>query len=182
MEVTPERVRIRMNRTAVALLAIAGFICTGGAVWVCTWLPVMFAEPLGWMIACSTAAGISGFVTVLLARRFFSRRVGLVIDRHGVIDQISYLGVGKIRWADIKRLRLVSIIGVKFVVIRVYDPVRYIKRGNILQRCLKSMTGVAIGYPVTLTMPLFDAPASEIMSAINQFFDQARGRRVSPPA
>jgi hypothetical protein len=142
----------------------------------------MLAEPLVWMIACWLAAGISALITVLLVRRFFSRRMGLVIDRHGIIDQMSYLGVGKVRWADIRRIRRVSILGAKFVVIHLYDPGRYIKRGNILQRSLKAMTGVAIRYPVTLALPLFADPADEVMAVINRFFDLATGHRVSPPA
>jgi hypothetical protein len=182
MEVTPERVRVRIRRMAVALLAFGGLASTVALVWLCIRLPGAVTEPLGWMVACSTAAFISGCLTVLLVRRFISRRFGLVIDRHGVIDQMSYLGVGKIRWADIKRMRLVSILGIKFVVIRVYDPGRYIKRGNVLQRCLKSMSGMAMGRPIPFTLMLFDAPAGPIMEAIKQFFDQARGRRVSPPA
>lgn len=183
MEITHERARVRINRTAVALLALAGLACTVGLAWACTrLLPVTSTGALGWMIAGWLVAGISGFATVLLVRRLFSRRVGLVIDRHGIIDQLSYLGVGKIRWADIKRLRLVSILGIKFVVIRVYDTRRYINRGNFLQRWLKSLNGAALGHPVILTFLLFNAPADQIMPTITHFFDQAMGRRVSPSA
>jgi hypothetical protein len=182
METTPERVRIRLNRTAVALLALAGLAVTAAGAWACAWVPLVFGAPLWLMIVGWFSVSILGLVTVLLVRRFFSRRVGLVIDRHGITDQMSYLGTGKVRWADIKRMRLRSILGIKFVVIHVYDPQRYIKRGNFLQRCLKAMNGVAIGRPVTLTLFLFDAPADQIMSAVSHFFDQATGRRVSPPA
>lgn len=183
MEITRERARVRIDRTAVALLALAGLACTVGLAWACTrLLPVASTGALGWMIAGWLVAGVSGFTTVLLVRRLFSRRVGLVIDRHGIVDQLSYLGVGKIRWADIKRMRLVSILGIKFVVVRVYDPHRYIRRGNLLQRWLKSMNGAALGYPVIFTLPMFDAPADRIMPTITHFFDQAMGRRVSPSA
>jgi hypothetical protein len=182
MEVTQERVRVRINRTAVALLSLMGLGCAAGLAWACIRLHVTGAGSFSAMVAGWMAVGISGFVTLLLVRRLFSRRMGLVIDRHGIVDQLSYLGVAKIRWADIKRLRLVSILGIKFVVIRVYDPRRYIIRGNVLQRSLKSMHRAIAGYPVIFTLPMFAAPADDIMSAINHFFDQAMGRRVSPSA
>jgi hypothetical protein len=182
MEVTRERVRVRINRTAVALLSLAGIALSVGLAWACIGLHVTGVGSFGVVAAGYIAVGISGFITLLLVRRLFSRRMGLVIDRHGIVDQLSYLGVGKIRWADIKRLRLVSVLGIKVVVIRVYDPQRYVDRGNVLQRFLKSMYRATMAHPVIFTLPMFAAPAGDIVAAINHFFDQAMGRRVSPSA
>ena len=123
---------------------------------------------------------VFGALSGLTIAQLFGRKPGLVVDRQGLIDHTTHLGVGRIDWAEVRGLRTVKIRMNKFLVIDVHDPARFVDRGNVAQRILRAGNLRVQGSPVALSSILLEAGFDRMTDVVRRFFDQAKGNGRPP--
>jgi hypothetical protein len=123
---------------------------------------------------------VFGVLSLLAIARLFDRRPGLVVDRQGLIDRTTHLGVGRINWTEVRDLRIVKMRMNKFLVIDVHDPDRFLDRGNVLQRLLRAGNLRAQGSPIALSSNLLEIGFDRMTHVVRCFFDQAKDNGKPP--
>lgn len=69
-----------------------------------------------------------GLCFVAIGSRMFSKKQGLVIDKHGMTDNSSASSAGLIAWSDIESIRVLKIYNQKMILLKVSNPMDYINR------------------------------------------------------
>lgn len=103
------------------------------------------------------AAGIAsivffGLCLFFLARKLFDNKPGLVIDRHGIIDNTSAFNVGLVEWTDITGIEVLQIASTKLMMVHTDKPDKYIARAkSALARRLMKTNHNMYGSPLSIT-------------------------------
>jgi hypothetical protein len=92
-----------------------------------------------------------GLCTIVAFRKFFDKKVGLVINREGIMDNSSGVSAGLVVWSDIKEIKTYSVSGQKFLMFIVKNPQDYIdKEANPLKRKAIEMNFKIYGSPISI--------------------------------
>jgi len=109
-------------------------------------------RPAAWIIT-SEASLVVGFIGAVVCTftfiiwfiRLVDMRPALVLDTHGLLDQTTLLGIGRIAWDDVHALRLMRgrphkrfnfQRGPRVLALDVSDPERYLKQASLPARWL----------------------------------------------
>jgi uncharacterized membrane protein len=90
-----------------------------------------------------------GFVTIIIFRKIFGRRPGLIINSTGIIDNSTGFSTKHIKWENIIGIKSFNIIVVKFIVVIINNPEEYFKRYKMGKLDYK-MTGSPINIYTTV--------------------------------
>jgi hypothetical protein len=93
-----------------------------------------------------------GLCAIVAFRKLFDKKVGLVINREGIIDNSSGVSAGVVLWSDIKKIETCSVAGQKFLMIIVTNPQDYIdKVTSPLKRKAMAMNYKTYGSPISIS-------------------------------
>jgi len=93
-----------------------------------------------------------GLCAIFAFRKLFDKKVGLAINREGIIDNSSGVSAGLVLWSDIKEIEICSVAGQKFLMIIVKNPQDYIdKFTSPLKRKAMEMNYKTYGSPISIS-------------------------------
>lgn len=89
-----------------------------------------------WILRVVGLASIVYFGLIFIANlKIFCRKAALIIDRDGIVDQASFIGVGRIVWSQITEIKAHDEGPVSYILVYVDEPVSLIeKNGNFFER------------------------------------------------
>ena len=121
--------------------------------------------------------GVTIFVPLLLCFmvKLLDRSPGLVLDSQGFLDRTTFISVGRVEWSDVRGLRTLTYRGSKKLVVEVHDPLRFVDRGNVMQRLIRApdFWFRRLG-PVQLRSVMLDTSFDGLVFAVTSFFEGAK--------
>jgi len=93
-----------------------------------------------------------GLVAITVLRKLSDKKAGLVIDRHGVMDNSSGVSAGLVLWSYIEEIKIFNVMNQKFMIIIVRNPLDYIDSvSNPLKRKTMEMNYRTYGSPISIS-------------------------------
>jgi len=92
-----------------------------------------------------------GFYVVYLITKLFHNKSGLIISKTALFDNSIGLNGGLIKWSDIKGIETTKDLGMRLILIFVYNPKDYLEKANILKRLCMNMTNDRYGTPLIIS-------------------------------
>src|SRR5271168_2787791 len=93
------------------------------------------------VLICSTCA------TYVLFRIFDTSPV-LVVDADGIIDNSSWISVGRVPWSEIRGLKVLTVGKQDFLTIEIFDPEKYIQRPGYTKLLFRNQNIKRYGSPI----------------------------------
>ncbi|WP_378106641.1 STM3941 family protein [Chryseobacterium sp. sg2396] len=130
----------------------------------------------------SIVISITGYISIiffsicliLIIKVLVSKRISLVVDEKGIIDNSSYTSVGMISWNDITSIHSISISSNKFLIINVKNPHKYINNQNDIKRRLLEGTFKTYGSPISISSTILACSFKELEAIILESFNDNR--------
>lgn len=155
---------IEFSRTRLVLLIAGSLLMTAMGAWL-----FMTGGPPGrstrpWMVHATGAVAFLffGAAAVYAVAKAFDRKPGLVLGPTGLVDNSSAVAAGFIPWSDVTGVRIFTFGIQKFLVVRVADPEKYIRRGNPFRRALNRVNTWMCGSPITISSIALRIPFREL--------------------
>ena len=93
-----------------------------------------------------------GSITILVIRKLYDSRPGLIINEQGISDNSGGLSLGQILWTDIEDIQVLQIQRQRLILILVKNPQDYIDRqSNGWKRKLMAMNYKQYGTPLSIS-------------------------------
>jgi len=113
---------------------------------------------------------------IYVGRRLFDPTPGLVLDEEGLIDRSNALGAGRVRWSEIREIRVTQSMGQRFLTVVVDDPRKFIEAAGALRRPAVEANHRLAGSPINITPKTLRLPYEELVAKTSEFY-QRYGRR-----
>jgi hypothetical protein len=84
-----------------------------------------------------------GFATIIIFRKIFGKKPGLIIDSTGIMDNSTGFSAKHIKWENIIGIKSFNMVIIKFIIVIINNPKEYFKRYKIGRLDYK-MTGSPI--------------------------------------
>lgn len=129
-----ERIEIPLSKTKLAFLLIAAIIFVVFSVWFIvnpeTFVNNVFQDVALVRIVGIVGAAFFGLGMVVIGKKVVEDKAGLIIDDQGITDNSNAASVGLIEWADITKIREISIATNKMLMLDTNQPEKYINRAK----------------------------------------------------
>lgn len=176
-----DRIEIALSKTKMraALAGCLGFVAL--SVWLLSvdeplpFLPEVFDSAFAVNLVGGIGLAFFGLCGVMVGRKLFDRRPGLVIDHEGLDDNASGVAVGRIPWRDIAGFDDYQLQGQSMVVVRLRDPEPYLARGNALAGAIRRANFKLCGSPVVIAASGLEIGHAELLQTL-----QSRARDSGP--
>ncbi|WP_162032347.1 STM3941 family protein [Chryseobacterium potabilaquae] len=94
---------------------------------------------------------VFGIASILLFIKLFDNKLGLVINKEGILDNTNFSSIGLIKWVDITNIRIEKVMSTKFLLIEVINPNEYIERASVIKKLSLKQNMKTYNTPITLT-------------------------------
>lgn len=109
-----------------------------------------------------------GFAAIILFKRLFQKKAGLILDEEGIVYDTKSLINNKIYWKDIDQLSVYALFGQKFVIVKVTNPQEYIeKETSSVKRNLLAFNFKNYESPFNITASGLQISFDELFSLLN---------------
>lgn len=111
-----------------------------------------FRNPAIIFIAGLASVLFFGLCAIVLLRKLFDKKAGLIISKEGITDNSSGMSAGLVLWSDIEEIETCSVSNQKFLIFIVKDPQRYIDNttGTLKKKAME-MNYNNYGSPVSIS-------------------------------
>lgn len=170
---------IELSKTKMILLLLAACAFGAAGAWLLTLdaaeirsdrsFTFFFKEPLiayglGVLSLLFSVAG-----GVIVVRKLFDKKPGLVLNSSGVFDNASVAAAGLIPWSDVVGSEVIDIQGQKMLIVHVSDPRKYVERGGALRRAL-NRAGHKMGPgPVAIPSNMLKIDFPDLVALFDQY-------------
>ncbi len=170
-------VEIPLSKTKIILMILGSILFVAGSYFSMKvyadiqtkYDPMFFKGVAIFCMVIFTYAGIAALI------KLFDSKLGLTINREGLIDNTTGASVGLIKWADITEIKTGEIKSNKFLVIKVKDPEGYIAKGkSFFKRRLLQMNYIQYGGPIHIGSGTLKCKFSELEKLIREAFEESR--------
>lgn len=148
-------IEIKLSKKKLTLLFIAGvtFVTYG-----CLFIrdPENFTSPIcrnPEIIRITGIAAVSffGVGLIIIIKKFFDNKPGLIINEFGITDNSNASSVGLIEWSDVKGFERVEILSTKILLVLIKNPKKYIARAkNTLAKKSMEANNKRYGSPISI--------------------------------
>ncbi len=156
-----EPVRIFAPRRHLALMLAGSIAFVSAGLWM-----VLNAGPVGWVIGSVSVMffGLGGayYLTELVVRRPI-----LQVDQDGILDRASLVSAGRLRWSDVREIRILSVEGQRMLSIYPSDPAAVMARANPIRRAVMRAND-GLGFPPV------NVPVSVLPCTVDDLLDLMR--------
>lgn len=109
-----------------------------------------------------------GGITILVIRKLFDSRPGLIINEQGLNDNSGGLSLGQISWKDIEDIQVQQIQRQRLILILVKNPQDYIDRqSNGWKRKLMAINYRQYGTPISISTNGLKISFDELLEILN---------------
>ncbi len=110
-----------------------------------------------------------GGIAILVIRKLFDSRPGLIIDEQGLNDNSGGLSAGQILWQDIENFQALQIQRQRLILVLVNNPQDYIDRqSNGWKRKLMAMNYRQYGTPISISANGLKISFAELLEMLEQ--------------
>ncbi len=110
-----------------------------------------------------------GGIAILVIRKLFDSRPGLIIDEQGLIDNSGGLSAGQILWQDIEAIQVLQIQRQRLILVLVKNPQDYIDRqSSSWKRKLMAMNYRQYGTPISISANGLKISFAELLAMLEQ--------------
>lgn len=174
----PERITIRFSKVKWIAIAVLTCAVAAGCAFMATHPDGSSRHsPLYVQTVSIAVMLICGAVAVVAVVRLLDRKPGLVIDRQGFDDRSHFDSVGRVDWADVRELRVMTVGRKRMLAVDVHDRGRFARRGNLLRRFMRM---APIGGPVVLGSGGLDVDFDTLVQIVRRFHDDWK-LQAKPP-
>lgn len=127
---------------------------------------------LGSPVPGSTVVACLGIAFLLVCAVYVAFRLGtaapmLVIDDTGLTDNATALGAGLVRWDEISRAEIASVLGQEMLTLHMADTPAFFARMHPLKRLFMRMNAALTGgAPVNLPLQALDMERGALLAAV----------------
>ncbi len=118
------------------------------------------------------AAGIGFFLMILVGRKLFSKKPGLIIDENGITDISNATYPELVEWNDITGVKKVKNGPIKSVVVMVDKPEKYINKGKKVMRPHMSKAFKFHGSPILIAPSRLKIKYDDLVDLITTEFEK----------
>jgi len=118
-----------------------------------------------------------GLSALYAGRRLFDPTPGLVLDAEGIIDRSNLIGAGRVRWDEIREIRVTQSVRQKFLTVIVSDPEKFIQRGNPMRRKAAAANHRMAESPVNITARTLKIPFDQLVAKTSEYYQRYGTRR-----
>ncbi|MEP6613386.1 MAG: STM3941 family protein [Mucilaginibacter sp.] len=180
-DLNAEPVIIPLNKLKLSAMFLGALIFVGLGVWIVNH-PSTFATGIFRFLGDTggTAVGWAsiiffGVCAIMIFRKFFENKSGLVINREGIMDNSSGVSAGLIAWADITGLTVRQVYNQKFIMILVENPEVYIERHtNALKRSTVKLNHQMYGSPISISANSLKCSFDELYAILTERLNKHR--------
>ncbi len=180
-QVSEDSMIVYPGKGRMLLLSILSLAFAVGSIWAAFNRESILEEARGVTLVTApilpivVAVGIPFFslCTVYLVYRFIKPKPSLRIDKDGIDENASFVGVGKIRWDEIERVVMYSMMGQKMIGIIPKDFEPFLERQSGVKRTLLSMNKKK-EIPISIPQNASDVPLEAVLEFVGQFIDQEK--------
>lgn len=110
-----------------------------------------------------------GGIAILVIRKLFDSRPGLIIDEQSLTDNSGGLSAGQILWQDIEDFKVLQIQRQRLILVLVKNPQDYIDRqSNAWKRKLMAMNYQQYGTPISISTNGLKISFAELLETLEQ--------------
>jgi len=120
------------------------------------------------------AAGISFLLIIPFARKLFSKKMGLTIDKDGITDISNATYTELIEWNDITGIKKVKNGPIKSIVLLTDKPEKYINRAKKISRPTMQKAQRFNGSPIMLVSSRLNIKYDDLVDLITKEFEKAK--------
>lgn len=180
------RLTIPYSRKKLLLLLVGAVLLTLGSLWLATLDDEVirgmqrFNSPLLMHSLGVVGVVFFGACAVFAGFKLFDRTPGLILDERGFTHRAGMVAFGFVPWTDVAGVDVYEIQRQKLLVVKLVAPLRYVERGNALQRALNRSNHRMCGSPITLSANALAIDFDELRRLFWDYLsrprDDARGR------
>ncbi len=138
-----EKIEIPLSKTKIVLLVLGALIFVIAGVFMIlepsTFITSRFRSENSIRIIGIVSVSFFGLCLILIVRKLFENKVGLIIDDNGITDNSNATSIGLIEWQDITGVEILQIASTKILLLITDKPDKYIDRakGKMSKRVMK---------------------------------------------
>ncbi|QIY90532.1 STM3941 family protein [Chryseobacterium gallinarum] len=169
-------IEIKGSKTKLTLMLLAALIFVSLGLFFVTnpdkFISAIFKNAFFIRIVGIASILFFGLCLIFLTKSFFTKKINLIINEKGIIDNSSYVSVGMIFWDDITSIERIDVMSTKFLVIYVKDPEKYINiqsniKKKLLQRNLKTY-----GSPISISSNTLTCSFNELEKIVLKYYNE----------
>lgn len=173
-----QRIEIPLSKSKLVLMFMGALVFVAIGFWFALAPPDIdnsFWGPTKIAIAGYASIIFFGLCGVVIVRKLFDNKPGLIIDSKGLIDNSSGLSAGYILWTDVENISVVEIQKQRLLMLEVKNPQDYINRqGNLLKRKSMEFNDKIFGTPLSITANGLKISFQELSALVKQKFLESR--------
>ena len=151
-----EQIEIPLSKKKILLLLFGAIAFVGFGVLFLTnpsmFINGVFRSPTIIFIAGLASVLFFGLCAIVAFRKLFDTKIGLVINREGIIDNSSAVSAGLVLWSDVQEIRTCSVASQKFLIFIVENPQDYIdKVSSPFKKRAMEMNYKTYGSPISIS-------------------------------
>lgn len=173
---------IPYSRKKLLLLLVGAVLLVLGSLWMATLddetirAARRFNSPLLMHSLGVVGVVFFGACSVFAGFKLFDRTPGLILDERGFTHRAGMMAFGFVPWADVVGVDVYEIQRQKLLVVKLVAPLKYVERGNALQRAMNRSNYRMCGSPITLSA---NALAIDFDELRRVFWDHLSNREPS---
>lgn len=168
-----EPISIPLSKTKILILFAGAILFVAGGCWLLIRTSTANAHFSSVPIIAGMAAILFfGLCAVYAARKFFSKKPGLLLDDLGITDNSSGISAGFIPWSDIQEINMLIVRQQKFIMIFVKTPEEYIdKQHSFIKRKMMLMNYKMYGSPLAVSANGLATSFGELFNLVRHQFE-----------
>jgi len=175
-----EQVVIPLSKRKIILVLIGAAVLVAVGVWLVSLEPAEIRSyqgsrspqvVYGVAYVCIGFFGLGGVYGIL---KLFDSKPGLIVDADGIWDNASAAAAGRIHWGEITGFDQFQMKRTRILIVRVRNPGKYVRRGNVLKRALNRMNMNMAGSPIAISAASLEMEYDELVELCTSRFDQYR--------
>jgi len=173
-----EEIIITLDKKKLTLLLFAGVGFTFFSFWF-IFKPSDFVNFITRSESIVFIAGILGLIvfglgSILLVKKLFDNKPGLIINEKGITDNTNSSSIGLIKWSDITKISQKKVVSTKFLLVEIRNPEEYIEKANRLKKLTLRQNLNTYGTPITLTSLGLQCSFEELERLILESYNQSK--------
>ena len=179
------KIEIPLSKNKIILLTLGSFLFVVAGIWLFTNSTEfqnhsmrLLRNPIVVKSVGIIATLFFGATGIYGIRKFFDKKVGLIINENGITDNSNASSIGLIEWNDILEIKTEQVMSTKFLLIEVRNPEKYIEKAKSGMKARLMKTNMKMyGTPLSITSNTLKYDFNELEKLIQIEFEKNKNAR-----
>jgi hypothetical protein len=165
------KIEIPISKTKILFLLIAAILFVLSGIFFIikpeSFVTMVFRNPQTIRLIGIAAVVFFGAAVIYGIKKLFDKKMGLIIDDSGIIDNTNASSIGLIEWNDISEIKIQQVMSTKFLLIYTTDPEKYLDKVKGLRRKLMKGNMKMYGTPLSITSSTLKYNFDDLINQLN---------------